>query len=281
MHCDALTCGRDFKKEEYLSGSFQVFAAFTKGEAAAYAAAVSLFKRDFGEYSVVNPAMLKGKSCGCALSAENIGFTLGKEEGLKRLKEDGVIMASLVWNEENPLAYPNFTGGAKREGRGLKKAGKNAVEFLDSCGIILDLSHISDGGAEEILRDRKIPLVASHSCADGVFPHPRNLTDGLIKGIADCGGAVGVCFYRRFLGGRGDFAAAERHIKHIIDVAGEDVPAFGSDWEGVPEGYTGIYPRNMPDFLNFLNMRGLCCRQVEQLAYKNFFRVFGDVCGRA
>ena len=71
---------------------------------------------------------------------------------------------------------------------------------MDSLKIIVDISHLSDGGADEILEGRKIPLVASHSNARAVCGNPRNLTDEQIKKIADCGGVIGINFYKKFLG---------------------------------------------------------------------------------
>lgn len=291
MHCDTLTSRTDFNGHVRLTDitaqNFQCFAAFTEdSSAAAYAAAKTLFYATFScgnfatvaNYSELTAAQMAGKAA-CALTCENIGFTGGKYKNVRSLKADGVIMASLVWNTENALAYPNVRADGKRDGRGLKELGRQAVDALDKSGIIVDISHLSDGGAEEILKNRKIPAVASHSCCNAVHKDCRNLTDYQLKLIADCGGVVGVNFYKKFLGRDGGLERISAHIKHIIKISGEDTPAFGSDWDGVPEGGIAVRPRNMPELLQFLADDGIPPRALDKLAYKNFSRVFKDVCG--
>lgn len=290
LHCDTLTSDKKFEGQVRLDElrklcAFQCFAVFIPdSDAAAYAAARNLFCRTFPcegiavvrRFKDIATAQKSGKAC-AALTCENIGFTDGNYNNVLRLKADGVIMASLVWNEGNALAYPNVRVDGKREARGLKDKGRQAIEALDDYKIIVDISHLSDGGAEEILKGRKIPVVASHSNCDSLCPNPRNLTDEQLKKIADCGGVVGVNFYKKFLGGEGDFAEIAAHIKHIIEVAGEDTPAFGSDWDGVPSGGIPVCPRNMPELLNYLCNSGLPPRVVEKIAKDNFLRVFKEV----
>lgn len=290
LHCDALSKKANLTKT-YLNGLkaknvFQCFAAFVCDEnAAAYAAAKNLFYATFtGEFAPVRTysrlvyEMQKGTPC-CAFTCENIGFTKGDRRAVEELKADGVIMASLVWNGENSLAYPNVRKDGARERRGLKNAGRRAVEYLDELKIIVDISHLSDGGVKEIIHTRNIPVVASHSCCNSLCKNPRNLTDSQLKKIAKCGGVVGVNFYKKFLGGGGKIKEIAAHIKHIIKIAGEDTPSFGSDFFGVPEGGIGVYPHNMPNLLQYLTDEGLPHRVVEKVAYKNFLRVFNDVCG--
>ena len=291
MHCDTLTSRTKFDGHVVLSQMtaerFQCFAAFTEDDsAAAYAAAKILFYKTFsgGNFAIVTDcaelfaARRAGKAV-CALTCENIGFTGGNYESVRALKSDGVIMASLVWNNENALAYPNFRADGKRERRGLKDLGRRAIEALDQNKIIVDISHLSDGGVREILKDRKIPAVASHSCCNAIHRDCRNLTDYQLKLIAGCGGAVGVNFYKKFLGGSGGFKEISAHIKHIIKISGEDTPSFGSDWDGVPEGGISVYPCDMTKLLQFLADDGIPQRIIDKIAYKNFFRVFKEVCG--
>ena len=291
LHCDTLTAKPCFDGQIKLNelraeSAFQCFAAFTEDEnAAAYAAAKRLFYKTFTsengfaairKFGDVAAAQKKELTC-CALTCENIGFTGGRLKDICGLKADGVIMASLVWNTENSLAYPNTRADGRRERRGLKKRGFEILEMLDSLKIIADVSHLSDGGTAQILKNRKIPVVASHSNCNTVCKNARNLTDLQLKSIADCGGVVGVNFYRKFLGGDGNFTAVAAHIKYIIKIAGEDVLSFGSDWDGTPKSGISICPPHMPELMRFLQKAGLAPRVLEKLAYKNFLRVFKEV----
>ena len=290
MHSDALTlkkpfCGQvNFKSLKEGAISLQCLAAFcADSAAAAYAAAARAFNKissaegfcavkNFKDYEA---ARSQGKTA-LALTAENIGFTDGDFKKIKKLKDDGVIMASLVWNNENSLAYPNLYAGG-REQRPLKEKGRFTVFALDDLSIIVDVSHLSDGGAEEILKGRKLPAVASHSNCDKVTENPRNLTDLQLRLLADCGGVAGINFYKKFLGGEG-YARVAAHLKHMIKVAGEDTPALGSDWDGVPENSSILSPVDMPKLFDYLCRNGIKARTAEKFFSLNFLRVFKCIC---
>lgn len=225
---------------------------------------------------------VQSKKTAAMLTVENLGFTDGNQEEISALKKTGVIMASLVWNHENSLAYPNIIRDgdtpdfSKREKRGLKKKGRETVELLDSLKIIVDVSHLSDGGTDEILEGRKIPVVASHSNARAVCDMPRNLTDEQIKKIAGCGGVIGINFCRNFLGEGNAFDCVLRHIKYIINVGGESVISFGGDFDGIPkvDGLEGC--EKMPSLIEFLS-KHIGARTTEKLCFENFANVLKAV----
>ena len=305
MHCDtvsecfdrgyALTnCNlqTDLEKLNKSGCAVQCFAIFTQGEGAAlrfneyfsfYRESLK-FVKPVSSFSDIECSICCGETR-AILTVENLGFIGEHLKRLDELAKLGVKMASLVWNYENQFAYPNvkFINGISepesREKRGLKRLGKEAVQRLDELKIIVDISHLSDGGAEEILSGRKIPLVASHSNCASLCNVSRNLTDGLIKKIADCGGAVGVNFYKKFLGEGERYALVLRHIKHLIKIGGEDIIAFGSDFDGIPPTPDLEDCTKMPRLLNFLNNSGISPRVMEKLCHKNFTRVFRDICG--
>lgn len=287
LHCDTLTAAFDggyspfgcplqasFDKLEKSGCAAQCLAVFTEGEEAALR---------FEKYLSFYRGLSDKPAFGAILTIENLGFIGGDLSRIPALAGEGVKMASLVWNTENMLAYPNivYKGGkpvsGERESRGLKPLGKEAVALLDENKIIVDISHLSDGGAEEILRGRKIPVVASHSNAEAVCDVPRNLTDPLIKKIADCGGVIGVNFCKKFLGEGDAFDLVERHLKHIVRVGGEDVIAFGGDFDGIPAPPGLEDCTKMPLLIGRLE-KSLGHALCEKLCYKNFTRVFNEVC---
>lgn len=303
MHCDTVTecfdrgysltnCGLQTDLEKLKEGkcAAQCFAICTQGDGAArrFNDYLGFYKSSFVKrilsYADLE-ACLAGKLTGAILTVENLGFIGEDLTVLNTLSENGVKMASLVWNYENALAYPNLIWDGDmpvftaREKRGLKPLGKEAVEILDGLKIIVDISHLSDGGAEDILAGRKIPIVASHSNAAKVCNVSRNLTDSLIKKIADCGGVIGVNFCKDFLGKDDTLECVFNHVCHIIDVGGEEVIALGSDFDGIPapEGLEDC--TKMPKLLAYLSDLGIKDDILEKLCYKNFARVFKEVCG--
>ncbi len=307
LHCDTVTecCdkgqsllnnGLQTDIERLLkSGSIaQCFAIFTEGENAAqdFEKYLSFYQKELEKYrGKILPVtsyenLKKCGSCGILggiLTVENLSF-IGKDVSkISDLADFGVKMASLVWNDENLLARPNlhFSDGvpqfSKRCDKGLTELGREVVEELDKNKIIVDISHLSDGGAEDILNTRKRPIVASHSNAEKVCGVCRNLTDGLIKKIADCGGVIGVNYCPDFLGGK-TFESIARHIDHIINTGGEDCVALGSDFDGIPapEGLENCL--KMPSLLSYLESK-FGTEKTEKLARLNFGRVFKEVCG--
>jgi membrane dipeptidase len=227
---------------------------------------------------------IRGKECGGILTVENLGFVGDNVNYIKKLRDSGVKIASLVWNNENLYAYPNYnmdvpyTDLFKREARPLKYWGKKVVEMLDYCKIIVDVSHLSDGGLVELLITRKIPTIATHSNCAFVNNVSRNLTDFQIKKIADSGGVIGVNFSPTFLGEGEVFESVLKNIRHMVNIGGSGVISLGSDFDGINP------PKNLsdctctPKLLEFLS-KNLSGEIVDNLTYKNFARVFKDVCG--
>lgn len=310
LHCDTLTeslksgesftCGALQSSAEKLEKSgcaVQCFAIFTQGaQAAAFFDKSLNYYRNMLDLNVNNlvsadtadglSACINGGKTGAILTVENLGFLQGDTDKLYALKKAGVKMASLVWNYENEFACPNivFKDGIpqfeKRERRGLKPKGREAVEILDGLKIIIDISHLSDGGAEEILKNRKIPAVASHSNAAEVWNVSRNLTDKQIKLLAGCGGIAGINFCKDFLGSgaaaRDTFEEAFLHINHMINVGGEDVVALGSDFDGIPAPAGLEDCTKVQKLLTYLSERGISSRICEKIAHKNALRVFTE-----
>lgn len=286
----------------------QCFAIFTRDGASAESTVqkcIALFKATLEENKTTAMPILRAadfltcartQKTGCILTVENLGFIGEDLSKIESLHSAGVRMASFVWNDENALAFPNLQPPQnlsiseeesgklpdwflKRSEKPLTRLGREVAGELDRLKIIVDISHLSDGGAAQLLKGRKIPLVASHSNAAGVCNVSRNLTDEQIKAVAECGGVVGINFCADFLGGENAIEAVARHLKHVIDIGGEEVAALGSDFDGIPQTPQLEDCTRMPALFEFLEGQGITSRVLEKIAYKNFLRVFKDVCG--
>jgi membrane dipeptidase len=155
----------------------------------------------------------------------------GVGEWIKR----GVRVFGLVHTYDNALATSSGAGGDGT--RGLTEAGRDVVRRVHERGGIVDVSHASDAATDEMIALAKrdgVPVVATHSNARSLAPHPRNLTDDQLRGIGQTGGVVGVNFHSRFLVARGRARRADvvDQIRHMVTVAGVDHVAIGSDFEG-------------------------------------------------
>ncbi len=198
-------------------------------------------------------------------------------------QELGVSLITLTWNYENCFGFPN---SRKREimERGLKPFGKEAVEYMNSLGVIVDVSHLSDGGFWDVVRISKKPFVASHSNCRALSPHPRNLTDEMLRALAEKGGVTGLNFCSAFLGkdteswdSRLEDMIAQ--VRHMVQVGGINCVAIGTDFDGIQSRLEIGDPTRMELLFDGLRKAGFSADMVEQMAWKNGERVLYDITG--
>ena len=150
------------------------------------------------------------------LTIEEGGILADDMARLEYLYKCGIRLMTLLWNGENCIGYPNSRDRNVME-KGLKKFGIETVERMNDLGMMVDVSHLSDGGFWDVMKYSKKPVVASHSNARALCEHPRNLTDDMIRALAECGGVSGINFYPAFLNGtaKSDIDDLVRHIEHM------------------------------------------------------------------
>ena len=168
------------------------------------------------------------------LTVENTDFLQGDISKIEAARENGVRILGLTHNGENCLGFPHSVD-RKLNAMPLKGFGCEVVDALNSTNITVDVSHLNEGGFWDVKRLSKKPFVATHSGCTAVFGHSRNLNDEQIKAIAESGGVVGCVFYSHFLNGTDETRVDDiiRHLEHLVKVGGEDVAAFGSDFDGM------------------------------------------------
>ncbi len=213
------------------------------------------------------------------LTIEEGGIIDNKMERLEELYKEGVRLITLTWNFENCLGYPNSEDNEKMN-LGLKSFGIEAVERMNELGIIVDVSHLSDGGFWDVIKHSKKPAIASHSNARRECGHRRNLTDEMIRALAEKGGISGLNFYPAFL--TGDKSAnvddLVRHLVHMYHVGGEEFVAIGTDFDGFEGAVDGLEDMGkMPFFFEALKKRKFTDSQIEKFWYKNALRVMKEV----
>jgi len=157
------------------------------------------------------------------------------EQALRPWAVRGLRVFGLVHAQHNDLAE---SSGQTSRGRGLSPRGERFVRAVYAVGGIVDVSHASDESTTAVLdiaRELARPVVATHSNARALAPHPRNLTDAHIRAIGASGGVVGVNFHQPFLDPGTGHASIEQvvaMVRHLARVGGDTVVAIGSDFEG-------------------------------------------------
>lgn len=214
------------------------------------------------------------------LTIENGHPVSGKIENIERFYGMGVRLITLIWNDANCLGYPHSADQKEME-RGLTKFGREAVAYMETRGILVDVSHLSDGGFYEVADIVKGPFVASHSNCRALAPATRNLTDEMIRVLAEHGGVAGLNFAPDFLNGNeGDkVSRIERmcdHVGHLIRVGGAECAAIGTDFDGIEGQFEISDCTGMELLFHALRRRGLSGDTLEGLAWRNAARVIRE-----
>ncbi len=202
------------------------------------------------------------------LTVEEGDVCRGDPALLRILYRLGVRLVTLTWNHPNRLGFPNGRAG------GLTEAGFACLAEMEALGMLADVSHLSDDGFWDVCRAAKRPFLASHSCCRALRDHPRNLTDPMIRALADRGGIVGLNFYAPFLGGSPVTRTADllRHLRHLIDTGGLAVAALGSDFDGIDcaleLGDAGTMDRLIPA----MERDGFTPAEIEAVCWGNAWR---------
>ncbi|MBQ5743049.1 MAG: dipeptidase [Clostridia bacterium] len=189
------------------------------------------------------------------LTVEGGGVLAKEPNWIDELSALRCRMVGLVWNGKNPLA----TGAVTDDKAPLTPLGREAVLELIAREIAVDVSHLSAAGTEEILTLTDAPIVASHSNAKAILPHPRNLSDSVAREIFARGGLVGLNLYPNFLAENGaEIRDVLRHAQHFLALGGEQGLCLGCDLDGIDR-----LPETMTDFSSL------------SLLYDAFLKTFG------
>ncbi len=136
-----------------------------------------------------------------ALGMENGAPIQGSLDKLRHFHERGVRYVTLAHSDSNHISDSSYD--TVRLWQGLSPFGNEVVEEMNRLGMMIDISHLSDKAAQEVLALSKAPVIASHSSArhfltnEPVFE--RNMDDELIKALAANGGVIMINFGSSFV----------------------------------------------------------------------------------
>ena len=209
------------------------------------------------------------------LSAEGAELLDCDLEKLRMAHRMGVRIVNITWNHPNALSGTN----AEEPDRGLSEQGRAFVKTMGELGMLVDVSHLSDPGFWDVMEVTDRPVVATHSNARAIFPHPRNLTDAQFTAIINTNGVAGLNMYAGFLGDDPDFDTVVSHLEHFLALGGENNVSMGGDWDGItrmPRGMSGI--QDMEKLYEHLLRRNYSESLLEKVFYSNLMRVVNEVC---
>ena len=215
------------------------------------------------------------------LTVEDGVFLDGKMERLEEVYNMGVRLITLMWNFENSVGFP-CSDDSEAHRKGLKPFGIEVVEKMNALGMIIDVSHMSEGGFYDVAKYSKKPFVASHSCARSLCNHRRNLTDDQLKTLGNAGGLVGVNFECSFLKEGSDRATFDQIAEHLVymkNKAGIEAIGFGSDFDGIDDNGELVDYSGFSKLLSVLEKK-FTYDELDKICHDNALRVIGDVIGK-
>lgn len=234
----------------------------------------------------------KGK-ISALLTIEEGAACMGDLDNLELFYDLGVRMMTLTWNYPNEIGFPNLPKVSEKgffdyktpdTEHGLTPFGIQAVEKMEELGMIVDVSHLSDAGFYDVLRATKKPFVASHSNSRTISPWVRNLTDDMLRSLADRGGVAGLNFCADFLTevesgtyNPGTMEAVITHARHMINVGGRECLGIGSDFDGIDTN-EGIPDYSyLPKLEEAFNRAGFRESECDKIFRDNVLRVYREI----
>lgn len=202
----------------------------------------------------------------------------GNVDNLSVFHKKGVRMITLTWNYDNELGYSHFD----KEGKGLTKLGMEVVEQMEALHMIPDVSHGSDVLFFDVCKIAKNPFVASHSNARSVYGRSRNMTDEMIRALAEHGGVMGMNFFAGFTSKRCEedhmcyLEDIICHMKHVKKIGGVECLALGSDFDGIDTEVEWQDAGSMELFLQGMRRAGFTASECDKVTRENVLRLYKE-----
>lgn len=142
---------------------------------------------------------IKGqKKIALPMGMENGAPIDGDLEKLEHFRQRGIRYLTLVHSKHNHMADSSYDDG--EEWGGLSPFGRDTVRTMNETGMIIDISHLTDNAAWDVLEISQVPVAATHSSLRHFVPgFHRNIPDELVIAVAEAGGVVMINFGSGFV----------------------------------------------------------------------------------
>lgn len=189
---------------------------------------------------------------------------------IETVYEMGFRFAMPAWNYENQYAC----GASFDQRKGLTSKGKETIKALTDQGIVIDISHLSDQGVEDLFEITDRPIMASHSDVREVWNMPRNIQKSHLAELIRRRGIIGMNFCAAFVGEKPQISDLLKHIDAVLEMGGEDCLAIGGDFDGCnghfPAGINGV--QSIPLLREEVMKHGFSEELTEKIFYGNAHR---------
>ncbi|MDX2414474.1 MAG: dipeptidase [Bacteroidales bacterium] len=155
------------------------------------------------------------------------GYPIGNDiSRIKQYYDLGARYITLSHSRNNDIC-DSSTDPVGAEYNGLSEFGEKVVAEMNSLGMMVDISHVSDESFYDVMELSKAPVIASHSSCRALCESPRNLTDEMILALKDNGGVIQICILSNYLRSAKPNPELDKKLKEIREKY--------NDFEGLSE----------------------------------------------
>jgi membrane dipeptidase len=130
------------------------------------------------------------------IGVEN-GYPIGNDlANVKLFHDKGARYITLCHTRNNDICTSSTDSNNTT---GLSEFGSNVVKEMNRLGMMVDISHASDASFFDVLKLSTKPVIASHSCSRALCDNKRNLTDVMLKALANNRGVVQMCILSAYV----------------------------------------------------------------------------------
>ncbi len=141
---------------------------------------------------------IQQRKVGLAMGMENGSPLEGKLENVSLFARRGIRYITLTHSLSNHISDSSYD--PNRQWHGLSEFGKEVVTEMNRVGVMIDVSHVSDEAFSQVLEITQTAVIASHSSLRHFTPgFERNMSDDMIRALAENGGVVQVNFGSSFI----------------------------------------------------------------------------------
>lgn len=156
-----------------------------------------------------------------------ISLPMGIENGAaieKKLKNidyffnRGIRYMTLTHGKDNAICDSSYD--STKTWNGLSPFGKKVISRMNSVGMMIDISHVTDETFYQVIEISKTPVIASHSSPRKFTPgFKRNMSDAMIKELARSNGLILINFGSKFVNELSNkkFSDIDRKVENWIN----------------------------------------------------------------
>ncbi|MEV0414612.1 dipeptidase [Streptomyces sp. NPDC050448] len=159
----------------------------------------------------------------------------------------------------------------------LTPFGHEVVKEMNRLAMLVDLTGCAPEVACQLAGASKAPVIASHTAAAALNPHPGNVTDEVLMALRAANGLAMVTFDAEQTGD--SLHAVADHLEHVRAVAGPHCVGLGATFgseQGTPRPMGLTDPSGYPRLIAELLERGWSETDLALLTWDNAQRVLRD-----